>query len=104
LIRDLAAHPHVHCKLSGIVTEAHWHKWTPEEIKPYLDVVFEEFGPGRLMFGSDWPVCLLSASYQQVTKLICDYAAQCTPAEQEAILGLNATRFYRIKAAAWTSS
>jgi L-fuconolactonase len=104
LIRELAARPNVHCKLSGIVTEADWNKWSPEEIKPYLDTVFEEFGPSRLMFGSDWPVCLLAASYSQVTNLIRDYIAQCSPAEQEAILGLNASGFYRIKAAEWTCS
>jgi L-fuconolactonase len=104
LIRDLAAHPNVHCKLSGIVTEAHWNRWTPEEIKPYLDVIFEAFGPDRLMFGSDWPVCLLAASYSQVFHLIRDYIAQCPPGGQDAILGLNAMRFYRIKAAAWTWS
>ena len=102
LIRKLAASPNVHCKLSGIITEAKWDQWTPDEIKPYLDTVFEEFGPGRLMFGSDWPVCLLAASYSQVTKLIRDYIAQCSPAEQEAILGRNANDFYRIKAVAWT--
>jgi L-fuconolactonase len=104
LIRDLAAHPNVHCKLSGIVTEAHWNRWTPEEIKPYLDVVFEAFGPDRLIFGSDWPVCLLAASYSQVLQLIRDYIAQCPPAGQDAITGLNAIRFYRIKAATWTCS
>jgi L-fucono-1,5-lactonase len=101
-IRELAARPNVHCKLSGVVTEAKWDQWTPEEIKPYLDTVLEEFGPGRLMFGSDWPVCLLAASYGQVTNLIRNYIAQCSPAEQEAILGGNAKRFYRIKAAEWT--
>jgi len=62
-IRELAAHPNVYCKLSGLVTEADWNNWTPEQCKPYLDCVFEAFGPSRLMFGSDWPVCLLAASY-----------------------------------------
>ncbi len=103
-IRKLAEHPNVCCKLSGIVTEAHWDKWTAGELKPYLDTVFEAFGPDRLMFGSDWPVCLLAASYSQVANLVREYIAQCSPAEQEGILGLNATRFYRIKAAAWTSN
>lgn len=101
-IRELAAQPNVYCKLSGIATEADWMNWTPEQCKPYLDTVFETFGPGRLMFGSDWPVCLLAASYSQAVSLIRDYVAQCSPADQDAIMGLNARRFYRIKAAAWT--
>jgi L-fuconolactonase len=66
--RDLAAvaaHPHVMAKVSGLVTEARWHDWSPREISPYLDVVVELFGYGRLMVGSDWPVCTLSASYER---------------------------------------
>ncbi len=101
-IRELASRPNVSCKLSGIVTEADWHKWTPEDCRPYLDAVFEAFGPERLIFGSDWPVCLLAATYTRVVDLIRDYIAQCSPAEQDAIMGLNALRFYRLKTAAWT--
>lgn len=101
-IRELAEHPNVTCKLSGIVTEADWSKWTAEECKPYLDAVFESFGPERLMFGSDWPVCLLAATYSQVVNLVVDYIAQCAPAQQDAIMGGNALRFYKLKTAAWT--
>ena len=101
-IRDLAAQPNVSCKLSGIVTEADWSSWTVDQCKPCLDAVFESFGPQRLMFGSDWPVCLLAANYSQVLELVLNYASQCAPSQQEAILGGNATRFYRIKAAEWT--
>ena len=102
LVRELASHPNVSCKLSGIVTEADWKSWTPEQCKPYLDVVFECFGAERLMFGSDWPVCLLASTYSRVVDLIQSYIAQCSPNEQEAIMGLNAMRFYNLKTAAWT--
>ncbi|HWD78653.1 MAG TPA: amidohydrolase family protein, partial [Kribbella sp.] len=65
-LRALAAHPNVTCKLSGMVTEAPWHTWKPTDLQPYADVVLEAFGPDRVMFGSDWPVCLLAASYADV--------------------------------------
>lgn len=103
-ICELAQNPNVYCKVSGLVTEADWEKWTPDDCKPYLDSVFEAFGPERLMFGSDWPVCLLAASYERVTKLIADYAAQVAPEAMDAIMGLNAVNFYRVKTAACTSN
>lgn len=103
-IRELGVHPNVYCKLSGIVTEADWKNWTPGLCKPYLDAVFEAFGPQRLMFGSDWPVCLLAGNYSQVIALVRDYIRQCSPENEDAILGMNAMRFYRIKTAAWTSN
>ena len=103
-IRELADHPNAYCKLSGIVTEADWKNWTPELCKPYLDTVFEAFGPQRLMFGSDWPVCLLAGTYERVTDLVREYLRQCSSDDEEAIMGGNATRFYRIKTAAWTSN
>src|SRR4051812_13374852 len=65
-IRELAKLPNVICKLSGMVTEAHWANWKPEDFQPFLDVVFEAFGVDRLMFGSDWPVCLLAGDYNKV--------------------------------------
>ncbi|SRR5579883_5259 len=89
-MRKIAARENVFCKLSGLVTEADWEAWEPQDFKPYLDVVFESFGPDRLMFGSDWPVCLLAASYAWVHRLIADYAASGC----ENIFGLNAARFY----------
>ena len=101
-IYELAKNTNVYCKLSGLLTEADWQHWTADDIRPYLDVVFEAFGPDRLMFGSDWPVCLLAAGYGQVTKLIADYAAQCGAGALEAIMGSNAIHFYRVKAAACT--
>jgi L-fuconolactonase len=93
-IRALAANSNVHCKLSGMVTEADWSSWTAADLKPYLDVVFDAFGADRLMFGSDWPVCLLAASYSQVENVIQDYTRDLSASEKEKIFGLNAARFY----------
>jgi L-fuconolactonase len=99
-IRRIAGNPNVYCKLSGLVTEADWHSWDSEDFKFYLDVVFEAFGPERLMFGSDWPVCLLAASYGQVKRLIEDYVDRYSSKEKGKIFGSNAVRFYGLKASA----
>lgn len=93
-IRALARHPHVCCKVSGLVTEAAWRGWKPAEFTPYLDTVLEAFGPSRLMFGSDWPVCLLAAEYADVVAIPREHFARLSPAEREAIWGGTATRFY----------
>jgi L-fuconolactonase len=98
-IRELSGAPNVMCKVSGMITEADHRAWKQDDFKPYLDAVFEAFGPGRLMFGSDWPVCLLAGSYEQVFRLVDDYAAQLSPEERAGLFGGNAARFYRIKAA-----
>jgi L-fuconolactonase len=95
-MRGLAEHANVWCKVSGLVTEADWAGWRPEDLRPYLDVVFEAFGPGRLLFGSDWPVCLLAAKYADVVGVVEDYAAQLGEDERAAIFGGNARRFYRL--------
>jgi L-fuconolactonase len=97
LIRELASAPNVFCKLSGLVTEADWSHWQPGDFNPYLDVVFESFGPDRLMFGSDWPVCLLAGTYAQVVNLISSYLRGRPSEEQAAIFGGNAARFYKLK-------
>lgn len=96
-MRALAEHPHVYCKLSGLITEADWRNWSESDIRPYLDVVVEAFGPDRLMFGSDWPVCLLAGTYQSVKSLIVNYIRELPARQQENILGLNAIRFYGLK-------
>lgn len=96
-IRALAASPNVFCKLSGLVTEADWQHWTPEHITPYLDVAFESFGPERLMIGSDWPVCLVAASYSRAVKVVKDYILHLPPQSRAAVLGGNAARFWRLK-------
>jgi len=95
-IRALAASPNVFCKLSGLVTEADWQHWTPEHIRPYLDVAFESFGAERLMIGSDWPVCLVAATYTRVVKVVKDYVSRLSPDSQAAVLGGNAARFWRL--------
>jgi L-fuconolactonase len=96
-MRELARHPNVCCKVSGLVTEADWNRWRPEDVCPYLDVVFEAFGAGRLMFGSDWPVCLLAGSYARVTELLERYAEQLSPEERGDLFGGTAIRFYGLK-------
>jgi len=99
-IRRLAALPHVLCKLSGLVTEAAWDGWTEADLRPYLDVVLEAFGPGRLMIGSDWPVCLLAGSYARVLDVVRGFVGALSPAEQAGILGDNAARFYGLEGGA----
>lgn len=98
-MRTIAQNANVFCKVSGLVTEADWLRWKPEDIWPYLDVVFEAFGPERLMFGSDWPVCLLAASYQRVMQLIETYVKTHAAQHKENIFGGNAFRFYGLKVA-----
>ena len=93
-MRRLAACPNVFCKLSGMVTQADWTRWHSADLTPYLDVVFEAFGPARLLFGSDWPVCTLAAPYERVLSLVVDYIQRCSPAEQKLIMGENARQFY----------
>jgi L-fuconolactonase len=93
-LRELARRPNVCCKISGLVTEADWNGWRPEHLRPYLDVAFEAFGPNRVMFGSDWPVCLIAAPYARVLGVITDYAAALSATERDALFGGNATRFY----------
>jgi L-fuconolactonase len=97
-MRTISQNANVFCKVSGLVTEADWLHWKPEDIDPYLDVVFEAFGPERLMFGSDWPVCLLAASYGQVKQLIETYVEVHAAQHKENIFGGNAIRFYGLKA------
>jgi L-fuconolactonase len=92
----LAEYPHVYCKISGMVTEADWEAWQPEDLRPYLDVVFEVFGTQRIMIGSDWPVCTVAASYGQVIELFYDYVTQFPVPEQADVCGGNAQRFYRL--------
>ena len=93
-IQALAAHEHVACKLSGLLTEAAWRQWKREDFTPYLDVALAAFGPERLMFGSDWPVCLLSGEYEDVIGIIDSFIATLTPAEQSLIWGDTASRVY----------
>ena len=96
-IRALGNAPNVYCKLSGMITEADWQHWQSKDLAPYLDVVFEAFGSDRLMFGSDWPVCLLAGSYARVKAVVSEYAGKHCPEQTDKIFGLNAARFYGLK-------
>lgn len=95
-IRDLALFPNIFCKLSGLVTQADWQRWTPEHLLPYLDAVFECFGPERLMVGSDWPVCTVAASYSQAVDIVKNYVSNFPVEVREAVLGGNAARFWKL--------
>jgi L-fuconolactonase len=95
-LRRLAAFPHVWAKLSGLVTEADWAAWTPEQIRPCLDVAFDAFGPERLMIGSDWPVCTLAADYDRTVAVVTGYIEGRPAAERDAVLGGNAVRFWTL--------
>jgi L-fuconolactonase len=96
LLRELAAHPNVACKLSGLVTEANWTQWTVDDIRPYADIVFDAFGPARVLFGSDWPVCELAADYPGVTDLARELCAGLSEADQAAVFADNARSWYRL--------
>jgi len=93
-VRALARLPNIYCKLSGMVTEARWRQWREDDFRAYLDVIFNAFGPERVMIGSDWPVCTLSADYGQALGIVIDYIAQLSSEVQEGILGGNCARFY----------
>jgi L-fuconolactonase len=95
-IRRLAAFPNVYCKLSGLVTEADWQHWKPEQITSYLDVAFESFGGDRLMIGSDWPVCLVAAPYARTIGVVKDWVGRQKPEWRDGVLGENARRFWRL--------
>jgi L-fuconolactonase len=94
----LAGRPNVACKVSGLVTEADWATWTPAQLAPYVAHAAEVFGPERLLFGSDWPVCLLAAGYGEVVAAAAEALdrAGLGPAEREAVFGANARRLYRL--------
>jgi L-fuconolactonase len=95
-MRQLAQHPNVACKVSGMVTEADWQNWKPEHFRPYFEVVFGAFGASRIMYGSDWPVCVLASSYQRVYDLAAGYCSGMSAAEQKLVFGETARRFYRL--------
>lgn len=96
LISAIANHQNVYCKLSGMVTEADWGSWSEEELRPYMQHVLEAFGPRRLVYGSDWPVCLLAASYPQVKNVAGNFISRLSAEEQQAIWGGNAIDFYKL--------
>ncbi|HEU0064111.1 MAG TPA: amidohydrolase family protein [Flavisolibacter sp.] len=95
-LESLKHHENVLCKISGMVTEADWKNWQKEDFKNYLDVVLDTFGINRIMFGSDWPVCLLAATYAGVVEIVADYFTAFSSSEKEKLFGLNALNFYSI--------
>jgi len=97
-LRALAACPNVCAKLSGLVTEADWSRWTAADIRPYLDVAFDCFGAERLMVGSDWPVCTVAGDYARTMAVVVDYLTEHAAVDREAVLGGNALRFWKLAA------
>ncbi|WP_291778495.1 amidohydrolase family protein [Cecembia sp.] len=97
-IKKMAELEHVFCKVSGMVTEAKWKAWQKDDFTPYLDTITAAFGTKRLVYGSDWPVCLLAATYEEVYDLAWSYYENFSREEQAAIFGGNAQRFYGIEA------
>ena len=96
-LQAAAKFPNVYCKLSGMITEADWKSWKPEDLKPYVDAALEAFGPDRLMYGSDWPVCLLAAPYPGQFGALNELLARLSVAERAKILGGTAEKFYGLK-------
>lgn len=95
-VKIIAQHKNVHCKISGIVTEADYKNWKKEDFMPYLDVVVASFGTKRIMYGSDWPVCLVAASYSKMLKIVTDYFTSFSADEQDDFFGNNAAAFYMV--------
>ena len=93
----IAQRPRVYCKLSGMITEANRRQWKPADLKPYVQHVTAAFGWDRVMYGSDWPVCLLAGSYQQVWQAIHEALGNITSAQRDQVFGANAVRFYGLK-------
>jgi L-fuconolactonase len=95
-MRAISKHQNVYCKLSGMVTEADLKNWTYDQIVPYIDTVLECFGPSRLVYGSDWPVCLVAGTYEEQFGVVQKAIGKLSPAEKKQILGENAIRFYHL--------
>jgi len=95
-IEKLKPFENVYCKISGMVTEADWNNCTTKVFKPYLDVIIETFGVKKIMYGSDWPVCLVAASYNEVINICKEYFSTFTKNEQDLFFGGNAIAFYNL--------
>lgn len=95
-IKELAKRENVSCKISGMVTEADYKLWTEEQLNPYFETVLEAFGPSRLLFGSDWPVCLVATNYSNWLDIVKKTISKFTKEEQDLILYKNAQRIYNI--------
>ncbi|KAF2079974.1 amidohydrolase family protein [Flavobacterium sharifuzzamanii] len=95
-IEEIAKYENVWCKISGMVTEADWKNWKPEDLKPYLDVIFENFSIDKLMYGSDWPVLNVASDYSEVVKTLEDYISKFLIEDQNKIWFENANAFYNL--------
>lgn len=96
-MHQLAKADNVYCKLSGMVTEDSWDRWKDEDFVPYMEAILEMFGPARLMFGSDWPVCTVAARYEEVLCIVTNFISSLSDDEQARIMGLNAVDFYNLE-------
>ena len=96
-MQELAKADNVFCKLSGMVTEANWNSWKQEDFVPYMETLLAIFGPNRLIFGSDWPVCTVAAKYEQVLGIATHFIHSLSQAEQAHIMGQNAIDFYNLE-------
>ncbi len=95
-LQPLARYPNIYAKLSGLVTEANWSSWRTDDLRPYVDIALESFGVDRMMFGSDYPVCLLAASYDRVLDSFQEILKSLSGANRDKIFGQNAEKFYRL--------
>lgn len=96
LMKAIGECKNVYCKLSGMTTEADYNNWTPKQIEPYMQLVLDAFGTNRILFGSDWPVCLVAGNYTKTKELVTNFIAKLTSEEQNAIMGDNAIQFYNL--------
>lgn len=96
LMKAISEYKNVYCKLSGMATEADYNTWTPEQIEPYMQLVLDVFGANRILFGSDWPVCLVAGNYTKTKELVTNFIAKLSSDEQAAIMGGNAIKFYNL--------
>ena len=97
LMSEISKCENVFCKMSGMITEADYNLWTPEQIIPYMDLVLTSFGSKRILFGSDWPVCLVAGSYKKVKELVTNFISKLSENEKTNIMGKNAINLYNIK-------
>ena len=97
MIKALGNFENLSCKISGMVTEADYNNWTTEQLMPYMEVVLEAFGPKRILYGSDWPVCLVAASYEEVLSIAKTFARQLSEAEQQQFFHTNAENIYNLQ-------
>ena len=96
LMKEIAKHENVECKVSGMITEANYKSWTEAQLEPYLDLVFNAFGTDRIMYGSDWPVSLVAGNYSKVKGIVTNYISKLSEEEQHNLMGKNAIQFYNL--------